>query len=166
MSEPILEMRNVEKRFGGVRAIDDFSLSVEPGMVYGLIGPNGAGKTTIFNTITGIYQADAGEIFFQGKNITKIQPHQATEEGIARTFQNIRLFGNLTVKMNVVIACNMRLKYHLGDALLRTPKYRRVSREAEEKAMAFLKTVGLEDKAEDLASSLPYGHQRLSLIHI
>ncbi len=160
MSEPILEMRNVEKRFGGVRAIDDFSLSVEPGMVYGLIGPNGAGKTTIFNTITGIYQADAGEIFFQGKNITKIQPHQATEEGIARTFQNIRLFGNLTVKMNVVIACNMRLKYHLGDALLRTPKYRRVSREAEEKAMAFLKTVGLEDKAEDLASSLPYGHQR------
>lgn len=75
MSEPILEMRNVEKHFGGVRAIDDFSLRLEPGVIYGLIGPNGAGKTTIFNTITGIYQADAGEILFQGKNITKVQPH-------------------------------------------------------------------------------------------
>lgn len=160
MSEPILEMQNVEKRFGGVRAIDNFSLKVEPGTIYGLIGPNGAGKTTIFNTITGIYRADAGKIFFKGKEITKIEPHQAAEMGIARTFQNIRLFGNLSVKMNVVIACNMRSAYHLGDALLRTPKYRRVTKETEEKAMEFLRAVGLEEKADELSSSLPYGHQR------
>ncbi|MDO4343248.1 MAG: ABC transporter ATP-binding protein [Eubacteriales bacterium] len=160
MSEPILEMRNVEKRFGGVRAIDNFSLKVEPGAIYGLIGPNGAGKTTIFNTITGIYQADAGQILFEGRDITKIKPHEAAEAGIARTFQNIRLFGNLTVQMNVVIACNMHSSYHLGDALFRTPKYRRVTEETGERAMEFLKAVGLEDKAQERASSLPYGHQR------
>jgi len=160
MSEPILEMRNVEKRFGGVRAIDDFSLKVEPGTIYGLIGPNGAGKTTIFNTITGIYRVDGGQIFFQGGEITKVEPHQAAELGIARTFQNIRLFGNLSVKMNVMIACNMHSRYHLGDALFRTSKYRKVTKETEGQAMEFLKIVGLEDKAEERASSLPYGHQR------
>lgn len=160
MSEPILEMRNVEKRFGGVRAIDNFSLKVEPGTIYGLIGPNGAGKTTIFNTITGIYRADAGQIFFNGKDITKIEPHQAAELGIARTFQNIRLFGNLSVKMNVMIACNMHSRYHLGDALFRTPKYRKVTKETEQKAEQFLEAVGLADKADEKASSLPYGHQR------
>ena len=160
MSEPILEMRGVEKRFGGVRAIDEFSLKVEPGMVYGLIGPNGAGKTTIFNTITGIYHVDAGKILFQGKDITKVEPHQAARLGIARTFQNIRLFGNLSVKSNVEISCNMNAGYHLGDALLRTPRYRRVTKETEERAMEFLKIVGLADKGEERASSLPYGHQR------
>ena len=129
MSEAILEMQNVEKRFGGVRAIDQFSLKVEPGMIYGLIGPNGAGKTTIFNTITGIYQADGGRILFQGKNITKIEPHEAAHLGIARTFQNIRLFGNLSVK-------------------------------TKDCAMEFLDIIGLADKGEERASSLPYGHQR------
>lgn len=160
MSESILEMRNVEKHFGGVRAIDDFSLKLEPGMIYGLIGPNGAGKTTIFNTITGIYQADAGDILFNGKNITKIQPHEAAALGIARTFQNIRLFGNLSVKTNVVIACNMHSSYGLGDALLRTSRYRKSTKETEERAMEFLEIVGLGDKADERASSLPYGHQR------
>ena len=160
MSEAILEMRNVEKHFGGVRAIDDFSLKLEPGIIYGLIGPNGAGKTTIFNTITGIYQADAGEIFFKGKEITKIQPHRAAELGIARTFQNIRLFGNLSVKTNVVIACNMHSRYGLGDALLRTSRYRKVTKDTEARAMEFLEFVGLADKADELANSLPYGHQR------
>ena len=160
MSEAILEMRNVEKHFGGVRAIDDFSLKLAPGMVYGLIGPNGAGKTTIFNTITGIYQADAGDILFKGKNITKIQPHEAAKLGIARTFQNIRLFGNLSVKTNVVIACNMHSAYGLGDALLHTSRYRRMTKATEEKAMEFLEIVGLADKAEERANSLPYGHQR------
>lgn len=90
-------------------------------MTYGLIGPNGAGKTTIFNTITGIYHADGGKITFMGKDITNVEPHKAAELGIARTFQNIRLFGNLSVKTNVVIACNLPSKYHLGDALFRTP---------------------------------------------
>ena len=157
---PILEMQNVEKHFGGVRAIDNFSLQVMPGMIYGLIGPNGAGKTTIFNTITGIYKADAGKIFFEDKEITNIKPHEAAEAGIARTFQNIRLFSNLSVRMNVIIACNMHSRYGMLDALLRTPKYRSVTKETEEKAMHFLDIVGLTDKADELAGSLPYGHQR------
>ncbi len=160
MSEPILKMQNLEKHFGGVKAIDNFSLEVQPGMIYGLIGPNGAGKTTIFNTITGIYKADGGEIFFNGKNITNIQPHEAAAAGIARTFQNIRLFSNLSVKENVVISCNMHSSYGLADALLRTGKYRRTVKETEEKAMSFLEIVGLADKADERASSLPYGHQR------
>ena len=157
---PLLEMKGVEKHFGGVRAIDHFDLKVMPRDIYGLIGPNGAGKTTIFNTITGIYKADAGRIFFEGKDITNIQPHEAAAIGIARTFQNIRLFGNLSVKMNVIIACNMHGGYSVVDALLRLPRYQRVTKEIEERAMGFLESVGLTDKADDLASSLPYGHQR------
>ena len=157
---PLLEMKGVEKRFGGVRAIDHFDLKVMPRDIYGLIGPNGAGKTTIFNTITGIYQADAGQIFFDGKDITKIKPHQAAEIGIARTFQNIRLFGNLSVKMNVIIACNMRSSYSMAEALLRLPRYRSITKHLEERAMGYLESVGLTDKADDIAGSLPYGHQR------
>ena len=159
-AQPILEMRQVEKHFGGVHAIDKFDLQVMPHSIYGLIGPNGAGKTTIFNTITGIYTADGGEILIEGKNITNIRPDQAAEIGIARTFQNIRLFGNLSVKMNVIIACNMHAKYNMAEALLRLPRYRAVTRQTEERAMQFLESVGLTDKANDIASPLPYGHQR------
>lgn len=157
---PLLEMRGVEKHFGGVRAIDRFDLKVYPRDIYGLIGPNGAGKTTIFNTITGIYHADKGQILFDGKDITQIKPHQAAELGIARTFQNIRLFGNLSVKMNVIIACNMRQGYTMAEALLRLPRYRKATKEIEKRAMNFLESVGLTEKAEDIANSLPYGHQR------
>ena len=157
---PVLEMRKVQKHFGGVVAIDNFDLKVMPRSIYGLIGPNGAGKTTIFNTITGIYRADDGNILFEGKDITKIQPHEAARIGIARTFQNIRLFSNLSVKMNVCIACNMNDTYTLADALLRLPKYRQVTKRIDEKAMALLETVGLQDKADTIASALPYGHQR------
>ena len=156
----LLTLSNVSKAFGGVHAIDDFSLSLPEGAIQGLIGPNGAGKTTIFNTITGIYRADAGEIRFAGEDITAVQPHQAAQKGIARTFQNIRLFGNLSVLENVVIACNMHAGYHLADALLRLPAYRRAKAEAEEKARGFLEIVGLQDKAGERAASLPYGHQR------
>lgn len=159
-STPLLEMKSVEKHFGGVRAIDHFDLQVMPRDIYGLIGPNGAGKTTIFNTITGIYRADEGQILFEGKDITKIKPHDAAALGIARTFQNIRLFGNLSVKMNVIIACNMHNRYTMAEALLRLPRYRKVTKAVEERAMNFLESVGLTDKADDIASSLPYGHQR------
>ena len=159
-STPLLEMKGVEKHFGGVRAIDHFDLQVMPRDIYGLIGPNGAGKTTIFNTITGIYRADEGQILFEGKDITKIKPHDAAALGIARTFQNIRLFGNLSVKMNVIIACNMHNRYTIAEALLRLPRYRKVTKAVEERAMNFLESVGLTDKADDIASSLPYGHQR------
>ena len=104
MSEALLKLTQVDKYFGGVHAIDSFSLTMQEGAIHGLIGPNGAGKTTIFNTITGIYRADSGSIRFDGQDITGIRPDQASARGIARTFQNIRLFNNLSVKENVVIA--------------------------------------------------------------
>ena len=156
----LLCLSHVSKAFGGVHAIDDFSLSLPEGAIHGLIGPNGAGKTTIFNTITGIYRADAGEIRFSGEDITDVTPHGAAQKGIARTFQNIRLFSNLSVLENVVIACNLHARYSLADALLRLPAYRESSCKIRERAESFLETVGLQDKAVERASSLPYGHQR------
>lgn len=156
----ILEMKKIDKYFGGVHAIEAFSMQVEKGSVYGLIGPNGAGKTTIFNTITGIYTADSGQILYKGEDITRIKPHEAAWKGIARTFQNIRLFGKLSVKANVITACNMHMKYNMIDAVFRLPRYRQETREAEDRAMHFLDVVGLTDKADDIADSLPYGHQR------
>ena len=157
---PVLEMIHVEKNFGGVRAIDDFSVTLEPGKIHGLIGPNGAGKTTIFNNITGIYTPSAGKIMFDGKDITNTPPHTVAQMGIGRTFQNIRLFSNLSVLENVVIASNLRAKYNLPQALVHTPKFRKVEKELAEHAMGLLKIVGLEDKANERANSLPYGHQR------
>jgi branched-chain amino acid transport system ATP-binding protein len=156
----LLTLSHVSKAFGGVHAIDDFSLSLPERSIHGLIGPNGAGKTTIFNTITGIYTADKGEIRFAGKDITKVQPHEAAQMGIARTFQNIRLFGNLSVQENVEIACNMHTEYTLAHALLRLPGYRRAKADVEAKARSFLEIVGLSDRAQERANSLPYGHQR------
>ena len=142
MATPVLEMQNVEKNFGGVRAIDNFSVMLEPGKIHGLIGPNGAGKTTIFNNITGIYAPDSGKIIFNG------------------TFQNIRLFSNLSVLSNVVIASNLDATYNLADAMFKTKKYKEREKHLEEKAMDLLEVVGLADKANEQASSLPYGHQR------
>ena len=117
MSEALLKLTQVDKYFGGVHAIDSFSLTMQEGAIHGLIGPNGAGKTTIFNTITGIYRADSGSIRFDGQDITGIRPDQASARGIARTFQNIRLFNNLSVKENVVItSTEARLQLHLHKA--------------------------------------------------
>ena len=157
---PVLEMKNVEKHFGGVRAIDDFSVQIMPGVIHGLIGPNGAGKTTIFNNITGIYKPDKGQIFFNGEEITNPTPHKVAQIGIARTFQNIRLFSNLSVIQNVVIACGMEAEYSLADALVHSGKYRKTCKRLNEKAMGLLDIVGLSDKAQEKANSLPYGHQR------
>ena len=143
MATPVLEMQNVEKNFGGVRAIDNFSVMLEPGKIHGLIGPNGAGKTTIFNNITGIYAPDSGKIIFNGTDITGSAPHRVAQLGIGRTFQNIRLFSNLSVLSNVVIASNLDATYNLADAMFKTKKYKEREKHLEEQA-----------------SSLPYGHQR------
>lgn len=124
MATPVLEMQNVEKNFGGVRAIDNFSVTLEPGKIHGLIGPNGAGKTTIFNNITGIYAPDSGKIIFNGTDITGSAPHRVAQLGIGRTFQNIRLFSNLSVLSNVVIASNLDATYNLADAMFKTKKYK------------------------------------------
>ena len=160
MATPVLEMQNVEKNFGGVRAIDNFSVTLEPGKIHGLIGPNGAGKTTIFNNITGIYAPNSGKIIFNGTDITGSAPHRVAQLGIGRTFQNIRLFSNLSVLSNVVIASNLDATYNLADAMFKTKKYKEREKHLEEKAMDLLEVVGLADKANEQASSLPYGHQR------
>lgn len=157
---PVLEMRHVEKHFGGVRAIDDFSVAIAEGAVHGLIGPNGAGKTTIFNTITGIYKPSAGSIHFYGADITAVTPHAAANMGIGRTFQNIRLFSNMSVLQNVVMASHMDAKYSLPEAMLRLGRYRACEKQIQEKAMGLLEAVGLQDRAQERANCLPYGHQR------
>ncbi|MCI8513714.1 MAG: ABC transporter ATP-binding protein [Lachnospiraceae bacterium] len=157
---PVLEMKNVEKHFGGVRAIDNFSVTLEQGKIHGLIGPNGAGKTTIFNNITGIYAPNSGQIIFDGKDITGSAPYKVAQLGIGRTFQNIRLFSNLSVMDNVIIASNLDATYNMADAFVKTRKYRAREKHLKEKALNLLEVVGLSDKAGERASSLPYGHQR------
>ena len=133
MATPVLEMQNVEKNFGGVHAIDNFSVTLEPGKIHGLIGPNGAGKTTIFNNITGIYAPDSGKIIFNGTDITGSAPHRVAQLGIGRTFQNIRLFSNLSVLSNVVIASNLDATYNLADAMFKTKKYKEREKHLEER---------------------------------
>ncbi|MBO5495974.1 MAG: ABC transporter ATP-binding protein [Oscillospiraceae bacterium] len=157
---PVLEMQNVEKHFGGVHAIDNFSVKIEHGKIHGLIGPNGAGKTTIFNNITGIYAPNSGKILFMGQDITGSSPHKVAQLGIGRTFQNIRLFSNLSVMENVIIASGMDATYNMPQALLHTKKYKELEQHLQDKAMGLLEIVGLQDKADERANSLPYGHQR------
>ena len=157
---PVLEMQNVEKHFGGVHAIDNFSVKIEQGKIHGLIGPNGAGKTTIFNNITGIYAPTAGKIFFMGQDITGFAPYKVAQLGIGRTFQNIRLFSNLSVLENVIIASGMDATYNMPQAIFHSKKYKEREKFLNEKAMNLLEIVGLQDKAAEKASSLPYGHQR------
>ena len=158
--DPVLEMQNVEKHFGGVHAIDNFSVKIEQGQIHGLIGPNGAGKTTIFNNITGIYAPDAGKILFRGYDITGSSPHRVAQLGIGRTFQNIRLFSNLSVMDNVIIASGNDATYNLAEAIFHNKNYKRREQHLQDKAMHLLEIVGLQDKANERASSLPYGHQR------
>lgn len=157
---PVLEMQHVEKRFGGVHAIDDFSVKIEKGKIHGLIGPNGAGKTTIFNNITGIYAPSAGKIIFDGKDITGTAPYKVAQLGIGRTFQNIRLFSNLSVLENVIIASGLDATYNMPQAIFHSKKFFDREKFLNDKAMGLLEIVGLADKCEEKASALPYGHQR------
>ena len=159
-SSIILEMQNVDKHFGGVHAIDNFSVKIEKGKVHGLIGPNGAGKTTIFNNITGIYAPDTGKILLDGQDITGSPPSKVAQLGIGRTFQNIRLFANLPVLENVIIASGMDATYNMPQAFFHTKKFKEREKFLTEKAMGLLEIVGLQDKANERANSLPYGHQR------
>lgn len=156
----ILEMQNVDKHFGGVHAIDNFSVKIEKGKIHGLIGPNGAGKTTIFNNITGIYAPDSGRILFDGQDITGFSPSNVAQLGIGRTFQNIRLFANLPVLENVIIASGMDASYNMLQAFFRSRRFREREKFLKEKAMDLLEIVGLQDKPDERANSLPYGHQR------
>src|SRR6478672_8363260 len=128
MSNPVLKVSGVSKRFGGLQALSDVGISIEPGQVYGLIGPNGAGKTTFFNILTGLYTPTSGSISFDGQVITGLKPHDVTVAGVARTFQNIRLFANMTALENIVVGRHCRMKAGPAGALLRLPSERREER--------------------------------------
>ncbi len=156
----LLELRKVTKNFGGVVAAQDVDLIVNDGEIVSIIGPNGAGKTTIFNLITGIYRPTRGDILFQGRSIVGLKPHQVAELGIARTFQNIRLFPNLTALENVMAGLHVRTKAGALAAVLRTPQQRHEEAYITERAEHWLKFMGLLSRRHELAKSLAYGDQR------
>ena len=156
----ILELKGLTKRFGGLTAVGDVSFKVCEGGISGLIGPNGAGKTTIFNLITGVYKVTAGEVLFQGKPVTNKEPYEIANQGITRTFQNIRLFKNLSAFDNVFTACHTTAKYNLAEAVLRLPRYWKEEKILREKASSLLEIMGLQDRADVMAANLPYGLQR------
>lgn len=155
-----LETIGLTKRFGGLRAVGNVNLKIKQGDLAGLIGPNGAGKTTAFNLITGLYKPTEGEILFQGESIVGPEPFEITRMGIGRTFQNIRLFSNLTVLDNVRIAYHPHAGYSLFDGVARTPKYYAKEKELTEKTQEFLAIFGLESLQNEVAKNLPYGEQR------
>lgn len=156
----LLKVKNLGISFGGLRAVDEFNITIEKGQLYGLIGPNGAGKTTVFNMLTGVYKPTDGTILLDGENITGKSTIEINRAGIARTFQNIRLFKDMTVLDNVKVALHNHYKYSVLTGILRLPKYFKTEKLMNEKAMEMLKVFELEDKAELTASGLPYGEQR------
>ncbi len=157
---PILELKGLTKRFGGLTAVGDVSFKVSEGGISGLIGPNGAGKTTIFNLITGVYKVTAGEVLYRGNPIHNREPYQIADAGVTRTFQNIRLFKNLSAFDNVYTACHTSAQYGIVEALCRLPRFRREERALKEKTRGLLEIMGLSDRADVMANNLPYGLQR------
>jgi branched-chain amino acid transport system ATP-binding protein len=158
--EQVLRIKKLTKCFGGLRAVADFDLDIEEGGLVGLIGPNGAGKTTVFNLITGIYAADAGRIDLCGKPLTGLRPYQIAGRGVARTFQNIRLFNDLSVAENIKIACHMHVRYGLGAAVMRTKSFWSEEKCVSEKADGLLEILNLHVRRDEIARNLPYGEQR------
>jgi branched-chain amino acid transport system ATP-binding protein len=156
----IISVQHLSKAFGGLRAVDDVSFDVEEGQVFTMIGPNGAGKTTLFNVLTGVYKPTTGQILFNGKPIGGQPPHKVTSLGVARTFQNIRLFGYLPAVENVMVGRHCRMHSKLWDAMFHTPFARREERETRQRAMELMELVGVARYAEDLARNLSYGDQR------
>ncbi len=156
----LLEVKNLGISFGGLRAVDDFEVSIRKGQLYGLIGPNGAGKTTVFNLLTGVYQPNEGIIKLDGNDITGLKTIEINKAGIARTFQNIRLFKDLTVLDNVKVGLHNHYKYSTFEGILRLPRYFKTEKAMDERAMELLKVFELDGEANYLAANLPYGKQR------
>jgi branched-chain amino acid transport system ATP-binding protein len=156
----LLKIQGLNKNFGGLKAVQNFDMAIPRGALFGLIGPNGAGKTTIFNLITGIYVSTSGEVVFNGTNLEGLPPYRITQMGIARTFQNIRLFPNLTVLDNVRIAYHPHAGYSLMDSVLRTRRFFEKETELTERAQEFLGVFNLQDRQGEIAKNLPYGEQR------
>ena len=161
MEQTLLKAVDLRKEFGGVVAVDDVSFEVNAGEILAIIGPNGAGKTTLFNLISGVHSLTSGRIYFKGKEIDGLKPHAIASRGIARTFQNLQLFGNMTVLENVMVGRHRRSSYGLLDAALRLPRARAEERDIWAKAMEKLTSVDLADRARENAASLPFGQQRL-----
>ena len=156
----ILELSDISVRFGGLQALTDVSFRVSEGDIVGLIGPNGAGKTTVFNVITGVYQTSSGQVSYDGRPLAALRPHKILALGVARTFQNIRLFQNMTALENVMVAQHSRTREGVLAAMLRTPAQRREEERIRVKAMESLAFMGLSDFAGEVASNLAYGLQR------
>lgn len=156
----MLKLTNVSKRFGGLTVLSDVSFEVPQGKVFGLIGPNGAGKTTVFNLVTGLLPPTSGEIGFLGESLVGLPPHRITRRGLGRTFQNIRIFKEMSLVENVVVGMHSHLDYGVPGWLLSLPGFRASEKQAREKAMELLGWVGLADKAMDIADNLSYGDQR------
>ena len=156
----LLETTGVTKRFGGLQAVGKMDFNLEQGQIVSIIGPNGAGKTTFFNTLTGIYRPEEGQIVFNGGSLVGLRPDQITARGIARTFQNIRLFGGMTVIENIMVGMHAHLKQSLPDALLHNRKFRAEEQEAHRRAVELMDFVGLKGVGDELARNLPYGGQR------
>ncbi len=156
----LLELKKVTKRFGGLVAVNRVDFALEPGRIVSIIGPNGAGKTTLFNLITGIYKPDEGEILFEGRSLVGLRPDRITARGIARTFQNIRLFGNMTVMENILVGMHTRFRANPVDILFQTPRFREEERRLREEALRLIRFVGLRASPDELAKNLPYGEQR------
>lgn len=159
-NKPILVAKNICITFGALKAVDNFNLEIKPRELVGLIGPNGAGKTTIFNILTGVYNSTSGEYSFNGEKVTKMATSKLVRRGLARTFQNIRLFKYLSVADNVIAAYNFHMKYGIFSGMLRLPKFWKEEKEARAKALELLKIFNLDKYADMHAGNLPYGEQR------
>ena len=156
----LLETTNVVKRFGGLVAVNKMTFSVDEGRIVSIIGPNGAGKTTFFNSLTGIYKPEEGQILFKGQSLIGLRPDQVSARGLSRTFQNIRLFGSMTVIENILVGMHNQLKQNAFDTLFRSKKFHAEEKEAEQKASDLMEYVGLKNVGNELARNLPYGGQR------
>lgn len=160
MSEKLLELKNATIKFGGITALNEVNFHVNKGEICALIGPNGAGKTTVFNVVTGVYPITSGEILFKGENLSGKKRHQVTKMGLARTFQNVRLFGDMTALENVLTATDVHKKTGLVRALFGTKLNRQEEKESRQRALELLQFMGIDHRADQLAKNLPYGDQR------
>ena len=158
--ETLLQTKELTVKFGGLTALDSVTFDIRRGEILGMIGPNGAGKTTCFNAITGVYRPTSGQVIFDGAPLGRIKRHQITRKGIARTFQNIRLFGEMTALENVMVGTDARHHTSVPGALVRTPRHRREEKSAIERSAALLHFVGIAHRGEEKARNLPYGDQR------
>ena len=160
MATPMLETKNLGISFGGLKAVDELTMTINKGQLYGLIGPNGAGKTTAFNLLTGVYKPTEGNFFLDGEKLTGHSTIEINKKGIARTFQNIRLFKQLSVLDNVKLGLHNDYKYSLADGIFRLPSYFKIEKQMNEKAESLLEVFGLADEKDFISANLPYGKQR------